>query len=361
MAQATMKRSAPPAIRQTKLLINNKWVDPAEGGSFDTYNPATGEEIAKVAAASAKDVDKAVKAARRRLESGPWAKMDAADRGRLLFKLADLIEKESKDLAALESLNGGKTINDAQGDMQGVVNTLRYYAGWADKIEGRTVPVRGNFLCYTLRQPVGVVGQIIPWNFPLLMLAWKWGPALACGNTIVMKPAEQTPLTALRVGELAMEAGFPAGVVNIVNGMGETTGAALRGPSRRGQDRLHRPRRYGQDHPEVGGRHAQAHHLRVGRQIAQRHLRRRRHGRGGRRRLPRHLLPRRPVLHGRQPAVRRGEDPSGVRRAPGREGQGAQARRPARPEDRARPAGLAGADGQDPRLLPSWARSRARR
>src|SRR6516165_6211353 len=227
MAQATMKRSAPPAIRQTKLLIDNQWVDPVEGGSFDTYNPATGQVIAKVAAASAKDVDKAVKAARRALESGPWATMDAAERGRLLYKLADLVEKEAKELAAMESLNAGKTIRDSLSDMQGVVNTLRYYAGWADKIEGKTVPVRGNFLSYTLRQPVGVIGQIIPWNFPLLMLAWKWGPALACGNTIVMKPAEQTPLTALEVGKLALEAGFPAGVVNIVNGMGETTGAAL--------------------------------------------------------------------------------------------------------------------------------------
>lgn len=227
MAQATMKRSAPPAIRQTKLLINNEWVDPVEGGSFDTYNPATGQVLAKVAAASTKDVDKAVKAARRALEAGPWATMDAADRGRLMYKLADLVEREADDLARMESLNCGKTINDSLVDMQGVVNTLRYYAGWADKIEGRTVPVRGNFLSYTLRQPVGVIGQIIPWNFPLLMLAWKWGPALACGNTVVLKPAEQTPLTALRVGELAMEAGFPAGVVNIVNGMGETTGAAL--------------------------------------------------------------------------------------------------------------------------------------
>ena len=153
--------------------------------------------------------------------------MDAADRGRLLFKLADLVEKHADELAALESLNCGKTISDSKGDMGGVVNTLRYYAGWADKIEGRTVPVRGSFLSYTLRQPVGVVGQIIPWNFPLLMLAWKWGPALACGNTVVMKPAEQTPLTALWIAELAQEAGFPAGVINVVNGMGETTGAAL--------------------------------------------------------------------------------------------------------------------------------------
>jgi aldehyde dehydrogenase (NAD+) len=228
MAQtATKKRLAPPAVKLTKLLIDNQWVDPVEGGSFDTLNPATGEVLAKVAAASAKDVDKAVRAARRALESGPWATMDAADRGRLMYKLADLVERDSKDLAALESLNCGKTITDAIGDMQGVVNTLRYYAGWADKIEGRTVPVRGSFLSYTLRQPVGVIGQIIPWNFPLLMLAWKWGPALACGNTIVMKPAEQTPLTALRLGELVLEAGFPAGVINLINGMGETTGAAM--------------------------------------------------------------------------------------------------------------------------------------
>jgi aldehyde dehydrogenase (NAD+) len=228
MAQtATMKRTSPPAVKLTKLLIDNQWVDPVEGGSFDTFNPATGEVLTKVAHASAKDVDKAVRAARRALESGPWATMDAADRGRLMYKLADLVERDAKDLAALESLNCGKTINDSQGDMQGVVNTLRYYAGWADKVEGRTVPVRGGLLSYTLRQPVGVVAQIIPWNFPLLMLAWKWGPALACGNTIVMKPAEQTPLTALRLGELALEAGFPAGVINLVNGPGETTGAAL--------------------------------------------------------------------------------------------------------------------------------------
>jgi aldehyde dehydrogenase (NAD+) len=227
MAQATLKRPTPPAIRQTKLLIDGKWVEPSDGKHFDTLNPATGQAIAKVAEAGPADVDKAVKAARRALESPPWKTMDAADRGRLIFKLADLIEKEAEELAVLESLNCGKTITDSRGDMVGVVNTLRYYAGWADKIEGKTVPVRGNFLSYTLRQPVGVVGQIIPWNFPLLMLAWKWGPALACGNTVVLKPAEQTPLTALRVAELALEAGFPAGVINVLNGMGETTGAAL--------------------------------------------------------------------------------------------------------------------------------------
>lgn len=227
MTATAMKRPTMPAIRQTKLLIDGQWADPVDGKSFETLNPATGEVIAKVAEGNAKDVDKAVKAARRALEFGPWSKIDAADRGRLIFKLADLVEKNKDELAALEALNCGKTITDSYGDMDGVVNTLRYYAGWADKIEGKTVPVRGSFLSYTLRQPVGVVGQIIPWNFPLLMLAWKWGPALAAGCTIVMKPAEQTPLTALRVGELALEAGFPAGVINLINGFGETAGDAL--------------------------------------------------------------------------------------------------------------------------------------
>ncbi|HEX3870609.1 MAG TPA: aldehyde dehydrogenase family protein [Pirellulales bacterium] len=227
MSVATAKRPQAPKIRQTKLLINNEWVDPVEGGTLDAINPATGEKIGTVAAGTAKDVDKACKAARKALEQGEWNRMDAADRGVLLFKLAELVEKNAQELAALESLNSGKTIGDSAGDMQGVVNTLRYYGGWADKIEGRTPPVRGSFLCYTLRQPVGVVGQIIPWNFPLLMLAWKWGPALACGNTVVMKPAEQTPLTALRIGELAIEAGFPPGVINLINGFGETAGAAM--------------------------------------------------------------------------------------------------------------------------------------
>jgi len=214
-------------IKHTKLFINNEWVDPVDGNSFETLNPATGETIATVAAAGPKDVDLAVKAARKALEQGPWSKLDAADRGRMLYHLADLVEEHASELATLESLNCGKTITDSKGDVEGVLNTLRYYAGWADKIEGRTVPVRGSFLSYTLRQPVGVVGQIIPWNFPLLMLAWKWGPALACGNTVVMKPAEQTPLTALVMAELAREAGFPKGVINVLNGMGETTGAAM--------------------------------------------------------------------------------------------------------------------------------------
>lgn len=216
-----------PVVKDQPLFIGGKFVDGHGNKTFPAINPATGDTLCQIAEADKTDVDTAVKAARKALESGPWKTMDAADRGRLLYKLADLVEKQAEDLAALESLNCGKTITDARGDMQGVINGLRYYAGWADKIEGRTVPVRGNFLSYTLRQPVGVVGQIIPWNFPLLMLAWKWGPALACGNTIVMKLAEQTPITGMRLAEMALEAGFPNGVINVLNGYGETTGAAL--------------------------------------------------------------------------------------------------------------------------------------
>lgn len=222
--RATVK---PPVVKDQPLFINGKFVDGHNNKTFPAINPASGETLCQVHEADKTDVDAAVKAARKALESGPWKTMDAADRGRLMYRLADLVEKQADELAALESLNCGKTITDARGDMQGVINGLRYYAGWADKIEGRTVPVRGNFLSYTLRQPVGVVGQIIPWNFPLLMLAWKWGPALACGNTVVMKLAEQTPLSGMRLAEMALEAGFPNGVINILNGYGETTGAAL--------------------------------------------------------------------------------------------------------------------------------------
>ncbi len=229
---ATMTAEKPrgvkaPQVKDQPLFIGGKFVDSVSGKTFAAINPATGETICQVAEADKADVDLAVAAARKALESPPWKTMDAADRGLLLYRLADLVAKNAEELAALESLNCGKTITDSRGDMQGVVNTLRYYAGWADKIEGRTVPVRGNFLSYTLRQPVGVVGQIIPWNFPLLMLAWKWGPALACGNTIVMKLAEQTPVTGIRIAELALEAGFPNGVINVLNGYGETTGAAM--------------------------------------------------------------------------------------------------------------------------------------
>src|SRR5438094_5629873 len=219
----------PPQVKQQQpMFIGGKWVDSVSGKTFPTTNPATGEVICQVAEGDKADVDLAVKAARKAFEEGPWPKMSAADRGRLLHRLADLIEKNQEELAALESLDNGKPYRDAMAaDLPLTIKCYRYYAGWADKIQGKTIPIEGNFFCYTRHEPVGVVGQIIPWNFPLLMQAWKWGPALATGCTVVLKPAEQTPLTALRVAALAQEAGFPDGVLNVVPGYGPTAGAAL--------------------------------------------------------------------------------------------------------------------------------------
>ena len=218
---------AAPKIRQTNMLIGGKWLESRSGKRFATVNPVNEQVIAEVAEADTADVDAAVKAARAAFDSGPWSRMDARDRGRLMNKLADLMEANLEELAALESLDNGKPIRDARAaDLPLSIDCLRYYAGWADKLTGDTIPIRGNYFCYTRREPVGVAGQIIPWNFPLLMAAWKWGPALAAGCTIVMKPAEQTPLTCLRMAELAQEAGIPDGVINIVTGYG-TTGAAI--------------------------------------------------------------------------------------------------------------------------------------
>jgi aldehyde dehydrogenase (NAD+) len=210
------------------MLVGGRWLEARSGKTFPTINPATGEKIADVAEGDKADIDLAVKSARRAFEQGPWRRMSARERGRLLYRLADLIEKNLEELAALETLDNGKPIHDSKAiDLPLVIDCYRYYAGWADKIEGRTIPVAGPYFTYTRHEPVGVVGQIIPWNFPLLMQAWKWGPALAAGCTSVLKPAEQTPLSALRVGELTLEAGFPPGVVNIVPGYGETAGAAV--------------------------------------------------------------------------------------------------------------------------------------
>jgi aldehyde dehydrogenase (NAD+) len=215
-------------VGQTKILINNEWLDAESGKTFETINPATGDVIANVAEGDAADVEKAVKAARAAFESGPWRDMSATDRGNLLLGLADLVEANLDELAALECLDNGKPLGDAKAaDLPLSIACYRYYAGWADKIQGKTIPISGNYFCYTRHEPLGVVGQIIPWNFPLLMQAWKLGPALACGNTVIMKVAEQTPLSALRVGELILEAGFPPGVVNIIPGYGPTAGAAI--------------------------------------------------------------------------------------------------------------------------------------
>lgn len=215
-------------VSATRILINNRWVDSASGKTFPVVNPSTGEEICQVAEADSADVDKAVRAARAAFEQGAWRKMPASARGLLLNRLAELIERHTDELAALESLDNGKPFSVAKAvDVPASVGCYRYFAGWADKIQGRTIPIDGDFFCYTRLEPVGVVGQIIPWNFPMLMQAWKLAPALAMGNTVVMKPAEQTPLSALRIGELIVEAGFPEGVVNLLPGYGPTAGGAI--------------------------------------------------------------------------------------------------------------------------------------
>jgi len=217
-----------PKVSDQKLFINGKWVNSISGKTFATLNPSTGQEICQVAEADSADVDLAVKAARKAFESGPWKKMSAAERGRRINKLADLMEQNLPELAALESLDNGKPLRDSlNADLPLSIKAYRYYAGWCDKTHGKTIPVEGEYFCYTKHEPVGVVGQIIPWNFPLLMTAWKWAPALATGCTIVLKPAEQTPLTALRMAALAQEADIPDGVINVVTGFGPTAGAAI--------------------------------------------------------------------------------------------------------------------------------------
>jgi phenylacetaldehyde dehydrogenase len=210
------------------MLIDGKWVASASGKTFPVYEPSTGDVVAQVAEGDKEDIERAVKAARKAFETGPWSQMTPSERGKLIWKIGDLIDANGDELAELESIDNGKPRSVARvADIPLAVDLFHYMAGWATKIEGNTLPFNAAYHTYTLREPVGVVGQIIPWNFPLLMAAWKLGPALATGNCVVLKPAEQTPLTALRLGELLQEAGLPDGVVNIVPGYGETAGAAL--------------------------------------------------------------------------------------------------------------------------------------
>jgi phenylacetaldehyde dehydrogenase len=217
-----------------KMFIDGKWVEAISGKTFPTYNPATGEVLAQVAEGDKADIDAAVKAARKAFDSGPWSRMTASERGKLIWKLADLLEQHVEEFATLETLDNGKPLTVARAaDVPLAAEMFRYMAGWATKLEGTTIPLSVpytpgvDYHAYTVREPVGVVGQIIPWNFPLLMAAWKLAPALACGCTVILKPAEQTPLSALFLGEMIQQAGFPDGVVNIVPGYGETAGAAL--------------------------------------------------------------------------------------------------------------------------------------
>ena len=217
-----------------QLFINGQWTDAASGKTFETPNPATGGTLARVAEGDAEDIDRAVQAARRAFDDGPWSRMTPSERGRIIWRIGDLILENAEELAQLESLDNGKPYAVAlAADVPLAADLFHYMAGWATKIEGNSINISvpympgANFHSYTLREPVGVVGQIIPWNFPLLMAAWKLGPALATGNTAILKPAEQTPLTALRLAGLIAEAGVPDGVVNVVTGFGETAGAAL--------------------------------------------------------------------------------------------------------------------------------------
>ena len=311
-------------------------------------NPATEEVIAQVAEGDAEDIDRAVAAARKAFESGPWRKMDARDRGRLIYRLADAIEEDAEELAALEVLDNGKPISEARaGDLPLVIDVLRYYAGFADKIHGQTIPVRGNYFTYTRREPVGVVGQIIPWNFPMLMTAWKWGPALATGCTIVMKPAEQTPLTCLRLARIAQKIGFPDGVINVVPGYGPTAGAAI--VKHPGVDKVAftGEHRTAQIIMRDAAHDAEAADVRAGRQEPEHRVCRRRSRRGGGRCPRRFVSESGTMLLCGQPAVRRRQDLRQVHRQDFRDQQDAPRRRPVRSGNAARTADRSGPVRQD--------------
>lgn len=216
------------APKYTQIFIGNQWVNSASGKTFPTINPSTGEKICDVQEGDKADIDKAVAAARQAFKLGSkWRTMDASERGRLLNKLADAVERDSAYIANLETLDNGKPFSFAQMDVMGGIKAFRYTAGWADKIHGKTIPADGDYFVYTRVEPVGVVGQIIPWNFPFVMASWKLSLALCTGCTVVLKPAEQTPLTALYLAQLTKEVGFPDGVVNVVPGYGPTAGAAI--------------------------------------------------------------------------------------------------------------------------------------
>jgi betaine-aldehyde dehydrogenase len=222
-----MSTIAKTSVRTYLNYVSGQWVSSASGETFPVYDPSTEEVIAQVASSNATDVDKAVKAARAAFDSGPWPATTAQDRGRILFKLADKIRQNTAQLAELECRNTGKPIVEAEFDIADVATCFEYYGGLANKVTGNVNPVPANALSFTMREPIGVAGQIIPWNYPLLMAAWKLAPAVAAGCTCVLKPAEQTPLTALELANYFEAAGLPPGVVNIVNGFGESAGAAI--------------------------------------------------------------------------------------------------------------------------------------
>src|SRR5436309_7099527 len=214
-------------VMQKQLFINNEWRDAAGAKTIEVVNPATEDVIAEVASAEQADVDAAVASARAALD-GPWSRLSARERGKIVWRIGERLLERADEIARLETLHNGKPIFESrQIEVPAAAESFQYYAGWADKIQGETIPVKGNYLTYTLREPVGVVAAIVPWNFPLLLTAWKVAPALACGNTVIIKPASQTPLTALALAEIAQEVGVPPGVVNVVTGPGSAVGRML--------------------------------------------------------------------------------------------------------------------------------------
>ena len=344
MATATAE-SLSPAAREfvdsgpKRLLIGGEHTEAADGKTFETIDPATGDVICEIALGAAEDAARAAEAAREALD-GPLRKINAAKRSGLMNALAELIKANGAELAELESLDNGKPLAAAKGDMAATVNHLRYYAGWPTKIEGETIPVSArDVLCYTVREPVGVCAQIVPWNFPLLMAMWKVAPALAAGCAIVLKPAEQTPLTALRLGELALEAGFPEGTLNVLTGDGAHRRRARR-RARRRQGRLHRldrgrPRDRRQVRPLPEARHPRA-----GRQEPEHHPPGRRPGPRDQGLLRGHLLQLRPGLQRRLPPLRPARPVRRGHRAPRRLRPRGQGRPGPRPRHPARPARL---------------------
>ena len=268
-----------------QIFVAGKWQAPLSGETYTPINPANEEPLGAVGKGDERDIDAAVAAARKAFDEGPWPRMSAHERGRIVWRLGDLIQQNLDEMAKLESLCTGKTMFDSgKVEIPFAAEVFRYYAGWASKIHGETLALRDNAFTFTLRQPVGVVGAIVPWNFPFLLSSWKIAPALAAGNTMVLKPASQTPLTALKFAEICQEAGVPEGVFNVVTGPGGKVGHGDGARSARGQDRVHRLHGGRQADHARGGRHAEAAVARAGRQVAQHRLRRRRHGGGGARR-----------------------------------------------------------------------------
>ena len=278
------------SIDVKQLFINNEWRRRVGGKTMEVVNPATEEVIATVASAGSDDVDAAVEAARAAL-NGPWGQMSARERGRLVRKLGERLMERADEVARLETLHNGKPISESRHiEIPAAAECFEYYAGWADKVMGETIPVKGNYLTYTLREPLGVVAAIVPWNFPLLLAAWKIAPALACGNTVILKPASQTPLTALALGEIATEVGLPPGVLNVLTGPGAKLGQAIVEHPGHRQDRVHRRHGDRQGDHARRGRDAEEDHARARRQVAEHRPGRRGHRSGDPRRDDRHLL-----------------------------------------------------------------------